>query len=171
MNNFIGRFWYLAWIVNGLLLFGLFGVYDKVIRVEEARAEAIRREIAFHEENRHLLKEREKLLAAWQPHQARLDDFFFTNDRLVAWLEFLEKNARARSLVFEVATLDEMQAGNPARLSATVRGDPFDTVDFLRAVQHGPYGIGVEEGIMRQGASPKEYITRLTFLFHVFSSF
>lgn len=168
---------YGVWIINGLLVIGLFGFYQKFIVVEKTRAQALRRDVALYEESRRLLKEREDLLAAWQPYQSKLDDFFFTKDHLVKWLEFLEREARAHRLGFEVSSLDEESVGNPPRLRVALRGALSDTIQFLRAVETGPYGIGVKEGVIRKGASSDlpaeqagERITQLTFLLYGASS-
>lgn len=166
MNNFLSQHGYLIWIINALLAIGLFGFYQKFMVVEKTRAKALRREVALLEENRRLLKERKELLAAWQSYQDRLDNFFFTKDRLVEWLEFLEGEARTHHLDFEASSLDEKSVSNPPRLRASLRGAITDTIQFLNTVQTGPYGIGVEEGVIRQGASFEERITQLTFLFH-----
>lgn len=165
MNYGIGYRGYLIGIVNVLLVAGLFGFYQKFIAAYETRAEGLRRDLVLLEENRRLLKEREELLVAWQPYQGRFDHFFFAKDHLVEWLEFLEGEARARHLDFEVSSLDEKGAGNPSRLRATLQGTLADTIQFLRAVQTGPYGIGVEEGIMRQGLL-EERITQVTFMLY-----
>lgn len=170
MNYGIGYRGYLIGIVNVLLVIGLFGFYQKFIVAYETRAEALRHDLALLEENRRLLKEREEIFASWQPYQGRLDNFFFTKDRLVEWLEFLEGEARARHLDFEASSLDEKNASNPPRLRVTLQGGFADTIQFLHAVQTGPYGIGVEEGIMRQGTAFEKRITQLTFLLYETSS-
>lgn len=176
----------LVWIVNGLLAVGLFLFYRQITVVQE-RAEALHRDIAFLEENRRVLKERENLFAAWQIYQDRIANFFFGKDRLVQWLEFLEGQARARRLGFEVSSLDEEGSGNPPRLRVTLRGNLADTMQFLRAVETGPYSIGIQEGDIRGGSSPDlpdrlaedsakradqagERITRITFLLYEISS-
>lgn len=161
---------YGVWIINALLAVGLFGFYQKFIVVGKTRVEALRREVALLEENRRLLKDREELLATWRAYQSRLDNFFFTKDRLVSWLEFLEEKARTHRLVFEVSSLDEESAGNPPRLRVVSRGTLSDTIQFLRAVETGPYGIGVKEGVVRKGLSSEERITQLTFLLYEDSS-
>lgn len=172
MNKNTHYHFYMVWIVNGLLVIGLFWFYQRVIVVEEARAGALRRDIALQEESRRLLKEREELLAAWQPYQDRLDNFFFTKDRLVDWLEFLERKARTHRLTFEVSSLDEKSAGNPPYLHVALRGALSDTIEFLRAVEAGPYGIGVKEGFVRKGSSSDlpaqagERITQLTLFLY-----
>ena len=170
MNYQIDYRGYLIWIVNVLLAIGLFVFYQKFIVAYETRAEGLRRDVALLEENRLFLKEREELFAAWQPYQGRLDNFFFTKDRLVEWLTFLEGEARARHLGFEASSLDEESAGKPPSLHATLRGDLADTIQFLHTVQSGPYGIGVQEGAMRQSTSSGERITQLTFLLYETSS-
>lgn len=168
MNNIMVS--YGVWIINALFAIGLFGFYQKFIVVEKTYAETLRREVALHEESRRLLKEYNELFTAWQPYQDRLSRFFFTKDRLVEWLEFLEEEARAHHLGFEVSSLDEKSVSNPPRLRATLRGAITDTIQFLNTVQTGPYGIGVEEGVIRQGASFEERITQLTFLLYEASS-
>lgn len=170
MNYRSGYRGYLIWIINILLAIGLFGFYQKFIVAYETRAEGLRRDLTLLEENRRFLKEREELFAAWQPYQGRLDNFFFTKDRLVEWLTFLEGEARARHLDFEVSSLDEESAGKPPFLHATLRGNLADTMQFLDTVQTGPYGIGVGEGAMRQGASLGERVTQLTFFLYEISS-
>lgn len=167
---FISRYWYLIWIVNALVAAGLFGFYQTFIAADEVRAQALRRDLAILEKNRRLLKEREKLLAAWQPHNDRFDGFFFTKDRLVEWLEFLEGKARAHRLAFEASSLDEGSAGNPPRLRVALRGGLSDTIKFLRAAETGPYGISVKEGVARKGSSSEERITQLIFLLYEASS-
>ena len=166
MNNGIRYRWYLVWIVNGLLAAGFVWFYQQMIRAEEARAEALRRDLALHEESRLLLKEYNELFVAWQKYGERLDNFFFTKDRLVSWLEFLEGLARARHLGFEVSSLDEESASNPPHLRVTLRATVADTIQFLHAVQTGPYGIGVKEATMRQGSSFEERITQLVFILY-----
>lgn len=176
MKNGIRYRWYLIWIINGLLAIGIFWFYQSMIIREETRAEALRRDIAFLEESRRLLKEREELFLAWRPYRDRIDNFFFTKDRLVGWLEFLEREARARHLAFEVSSLNEESAGNPLYLRVVLRGTLFDTIQFLRAVETGPYGIGVKEGFVRKEspsdlpAQAGERITQLTIFLHEASS-
>lgn len=165
-----GYRWYVAWTINGLLAIGLFGFYQKFIVAYEARAEVLRRDVAFYEENRRLLKEREELFTAWQEYEERIENFFFKEERLVKWLEFLEREARTHHLTFEVSSLDEESAGDSPRLRVALRGTLFDTIKFLRAVQTGPYGISVKEGVMRKGLSSEERITQLTFLLYEASS-
>ena len=165
MNKALRHYWYLVWIVNALLAASLFWFYQFVIK-EETRAEALRRDGALQEESRRLLKEREERFVAWQPYQNQLTHFFFAKDRLVDWLEFLENEARARHLVFEVSSLDEKNTETSPHLQAMLRGTAADTIEFLHAVQIGPYGIGIQEGVMRKGSSFEERVTQVTFIFY-----
>ena len=165
MKYDLPKYWYIIWSINGLLVAGLFGFYQNVIVIEEAKAETLRRDLALYEESRRLLKERDELFAAWQEYQERIDNFFFIKERLVAWLEFLEKKARAHSVVLDVSSLDEDSASAPY-LRVTLRGTLADTIQFLHAVETGPYGIGVAEAAMRQGSLFEERITQLTFVLY-----
>lgn len=170
---------FLVWIINGLLAIGLFLFYRHIMAAKES-AEALHRDITLMEENRRVLKEREDLFAAWQPHQDRVTNFFFTKDRLVQWLEFLEGQARARGLRLEVSSLDEEGSGSSSRLHAVLRGNLGDTIAFLRAIEKGPYAISIKEGNMRAGSSSDlpdrqaglpaqagERITTITFLLYI----
>lgn len=168
--SFFSRRWRLLgiigiWIINGLLAAGFFWFYQTFIVVGETHAETLRREVVLHEKNRRLLKERKELFAAWQPYKDRIDNFFFSNDRLVQWLEFLEGAARVHHLAFDVSSLDEENTDNPS-LRVVLRGTFSDTIQFLHAVETGAYGISVQEGIMRKGSSSEERITQLTFLLY-----
>lgn len=153
------------WFLNLMLAGGLAWFYQSVIGAQEADAAQVRGELTRLEESRRLLKEREASFAAWQPFDRKLRDFFFEQEKLVAWLEFLEQEARARNLAFNVASLDEQQSEAP-KLHVTIRGNRSDTLAFLRAAQSGPYGIFAYEGVMRKG-SASDMITQLIFLFYV----
>lgn len=159
----------LVWLINGLLAIGLFLFYQQIM-VAQDRAEGLHRDIILLEENRRVLKEREDIFAAWHVYQDRIAHFFFVKDRLVQWLEFLEEQARARRLGFEVSSLDEEGSGNPPRLRITLRGNLADTMQFLRAVETGPYSIGIKEGDIRIGSSLGERITHITFFLYEISS-
>ena len=165
MNERMRRYWYIIWIINGLLIAGLWWFYQYSLAAGEARAYTLRHEVARSEENRRLLKERKNLVTAWQPYRDQIDTFFFTRDRLVAWLEFLEQNARTNKIIFEVSSLDEKQGDKNPHLQATIKGANDQTLRFLSAIQSGPYGISIQEGTMRKGLA-QEYITQITLIFY-----